>query len=149
MRWVSNHQPPDCLLKYLCRSKKTSKLHVTGLCEGNSPVTGEIPVQRTSNHGNAENVSIWWHHHAIFAKDTLESLPAWRLMTMDKVICDIVLCNGSLTAVLSECWARNNVIYRQTYNISRTLVGSMIVDHSDVVGASPVGAAPTTSSFST
>ena len=31
----------------------------------------------------------------------------------------------------------------------RTLVGNWIVDHSDVVGASPVGAAPTTSSFST
>ena len=30
----------------------------------------------------------------------------------------------------------------------RPLVGNKIVDHSDVVGASPVGAAPTTSSFS-
>ena len=40
-------------------------------------------------------------------------------------------------------------IYRQVSNISRTLVGNKIVDHSDVVGASPVGAAPTTSSFST
>ena len=39
--------------------------------------------------------------------------------------------------------------YRKTSNISRTLVGSKIVDTSDVVGASPVGAAPTTSSFST
>ena len=39
--------------------------------------------------------------------------------------------------------------YRQVSNISRTLVGSKIVDHADVVGASPVGAAPTTSSFST
>ena len=38
--------------------------------------------------------------------------------------------------------------YRQVYNIRRTL-GNKIVDHSDVVGASPVGAAPTTSSFST
>ena len=39
--------------------------------------------------------------------------------------------------------------YRKTTNISRTLVGTKIVDNSDVVGASPVGAAPTTSSFST
>ena len=36
-------------------------------------------------------------------------------------------------------------MYRQTSNISRTLVGNKIVDHSDVVGALPVGAAPTTS----
>ena len=41
------------------------------------------------------------------------------------------------------------VAYRQVSNISRTLVDNKIVDHSDVVGASPVGAAPTTSSFST
>ena len=42
------------------------------------------------------------------------------------------------------CLASNN--YRQVSKISRTLVGNEIVDHSDVVGASPVGAAPTTSS---
>ena len=42
------------------RSNKTSKLRVTGLCEGNSPVIGEFPAQRASN---AENVSIWWRHH--------------------------------------------------------------------------------------
>ena len=42
---VSNHQPYDCLLDRLLRrrSKKTSKLRVTGLCAGNSPVTGEFP----------------------------------------------------------------------------------------------------------
>ena len=40
-------------------------------------------------------------------------------------------------------------IYRQVSNIRRTLVGNEIVDHSDVVGASPVGATPTAPSFST
>ena len=39
--------------------------------------------------------------------------------------------------------------YRQVSNIRRTLVGNKIVNHSDAVGASPVGTAPTTSSFST
>ena len=29
--------------------RKTSKLCVTGLCVGNSPVTGEFPTQRASN----------------------------------------------------------------------------------------------------
>ena len=43
----------------------------------------------------------------------------------------------------------SNITYRKTSNISRTWVGDKIVDNSDVVGASPVGAAPTTSSFST
>ena len=40
--------------------RKHSKLCVTGLCEGNLPVTGEFSAQRAIN---AENVSIWWHHH--------------------------------------------------------------------------------------
>ena len=40
-------------------------------------------------------------------------------------------------------------MYRQVYNIRRILLSNKIVDRSDVVGASPVGAAPTTSSFST
>ena len=44
---------------------------------------------------------------------------------------------------------RWNQIYRQVSDIRRSLEGNKIVDHSDVVGASPVGAAPTTSSFST
>ena len=39
--------------------------------------------------------------------------------------------------------------YPQTYNISRNLVGNKIVDHSDVVRASPVGAALITSSSPT
>ena len=42
-----------------------------------------------------------------------------------------------------------NWAYRKTSNIRRTLVGNKIVDHSDAVGASHVGAAPTTSSSST
>ena len=46
------------------RPKKTSKLRVTGLCEGNSSVTGEFPAQRTRS---AENVSIWWRHHGAVA----------------------------------------------------------------------------------
>ena len=61
---VSNHQPHDYLLNRLFRrwSMKTSKLRVTGLCAGNSPVTGEFPAQRAIS---AENVSIWWRHHNI------------------------------------------------------------------------------------
>ena len=44
----------------------------------------------------------------------------------------------------------NKKLYiRQVSNIRRTLVGNEIGDHSDIVGASPVGAAPNISSFST
>ena len=43
---VSNNQPRDCYLNRLFwrRRKKSSKLHVTTLCEGNSPVIGEFPA---------------------------------------------------------------------------------------------------------
>ena len=59
---VSNHQPHDCLPNRLFRhrSKKTSKLCVTGLCVRNSPVTDEFPAQEASN---TKSVSIWWRHH--------------------------------------------------------------------------------------
>ena len=45
---LSNHRRLDCLLKHLFgrKSKKTWKLRVTGLYEGESPVTGEVPAQR-------------------------------------------------------------------------------------------------------
>ena len=48
---VSNHRRLNYLLKRLfrCRSNKTSKLHVSALCEGNSPVTGEFRAQRVSS----------------------------------------------------------------------------------------------------
>ena len=44
----------DCSLNHLfrCRSKKTSKLLVTGLCEGNPPVSGGFPSQRVINAKN-------------------------------------------------------------------------------------------------
>ena len=68
---VSNHQPHGCLLNRLFRrkSKKTSKLRVTGHCAGNSPGTGEFPAQMASY---AENISIWWRHHAIWPLSELK-----------------------------------------------------------------------------
>ena len=82
---VSNHQPHGCLLNRLFgrRSKKTSKLRVTGLCKGNSPVTGEFPVQRASH---TENVSIWWRHHGMETLSALLALcdgnPSWHKALM-------------------------------------------------------------------
>ena len=53
---VSNYRRLFCLLNCLFkrRPKKTSKLRVTGFCEGNSPVTSELPARKASN---AENVT--------------------------------------------------------------------------------------------
>ena len=61
---VLNHRRIDYLFNRLFRRRpnKISKLSITGLCAGNSPVTGEFPAQMASY---AENVSIWWRHHVI------------------------------------------------------------------------------------
>ena len=74
---VSNHQPHDCLLNRLFRrrSKKTSKLRVTGLCAGNSPATGEFPAQRARN---AENVSVWWRHNDMMTTTHSSAHPAFN-----------------------------------------------------------------------
>ena len=56
------NQAYHCLLDRLFRrrSKKTLKLRIAGLCQGNFTGDRWIPRQRGSN---AENVSIWWRHH--------------------------------------------------------------------------------------
>ena len=58
---ISNHQPHDCLLNRLFqrRSKKISKLPVTGLCAGNSSVTGEFSAQMASKCFYLMTPS-WW-----------------------------------------------------------------------------------------
>ena len=61
---VSNHQPHDCLLSHLFkrRSKKTSKLRVTGLCV-NSPHKGLV----TRKSFPFDDVIIWddYRNHVI------------------------------------------------------------------------------------
>ena len=71
----------------MCKSKKTSKLRVIGLSAGNSPVTGEFPVQKTSY---AENASIWWRHHGT----CLLLSTHWGRVTH--------ICVGNLTIISSD-----------------------------------------------
>ena len=99
---VSNHLSHDCLFRR--RSKKPSKHGVTGLCKGNSSVTGEFPTQRASN---AETVSIWWRHHesrqyAQFQVQTLSwlSFPAHGFHYSD-VIMSAMTCQ--ITGVSIVC----------------------------------------------
>ena len=62
---VSNDLRHDCLLNRLFkrRSKKISKLRVIGLCEGNSPVTGEFPTQRAVRRKCFHLVTSSWVCH--------------------------------------------------------------------------------------
>ena len=61
--WRHQMETFSALLALCGGEKKTSKLHVTGLCVGNSPVTGEFPTQRASN---VEDVSNWLCHHGLY-----------------------------------------------------------------------------------
>ena len=57
---VSNQRLHDCSLNCLFMIKKASKLRVTGLSAGNSPVTGELPSQRASNAENVPFDDVSW-----------------------------------------------------------------------------------------
>ena len=71
---------------YSGRSKKTSKLRITGLCAGISPVTGKFPAQMTSNE---ENASIWWRHH-VGAVQVVNWIFLIYLMHIEKIhVCDL------------------------------------------------------------
>ena len=61
----------------------------------------------------------------------------------------LTICHSFFIGPIWHHIRLKNTKYRKTSNIRRTIVGNQIVDHSDAVGASPVGAALITSSFST
>ena len=65
-----------------------------------------------------------------------------RPQCVNPMVADDLVTHGAREAVAMA------LTYRYTSNIRRALVGNQIVDHADVVGALPVGAAPATSSFS-
>ena len=108
---VSNNQPYHCLLNRLFgrRSEKTSNFRVTGLCVGNSPVTGEFPTQMGSN---AENVSIWWRHHDIFHVSRINSTKSLHAHMSNLVNIIFVLIsiwtiqshNRDLIVASFSCW---------------------------------------------
>ena len=102
---VSNHQPYDCLINRLFR--RGSKLRVTSLCEGNSPVTGEFLAQSASN---AQNVSISWRHH-VDDKSTLIQDECTFKTSAEKAIGEktelfqvMALCSQAASHYLSQCW---------------------------------------------
>ena len=96
---VSNHRRLDYLLNRLFRRrlKKTSKLRVTGLCEGNSSVTGEFPAQRVNN---AENIFIWWRHHYNHKKTEHKN----TVCIFNEVYCKMNLQGDILQTLYSAPW---------------------------------------------
>ena len=132
---VSNHQPHDCLLNHLFRrrSKKTSKFRVTGLCEGNSPVTGEFPAKMDSN---AENVSIWWRHHdAANYIVTMIYNSLWSRISCNNTITLIVYRFGKRLLCITICF-----ICQKTYLAFQNKLAQAMIAHA----LSPCVARPST-----
>ena len=105
---VWNHQPDDCLLIRLFRrrSKKTPKLRVTGLCEGNSPVICEFPAQRASN---AENVPIWWRHHVLALSEF--SSTAENATDAEVLTCTVPMLEGFLEGKTMDVISSGQVLF--------------------------------------
>ena len=83
---ISNHQPHGCLLNRLFRrrSKKTSKLRVTGLCVGNSPGPGISP------HKGPVTRKMFPFDDVIMSKlDTVSLVPGSWCMTIGFCCCII------------------------------------------------------------
>ena len=109
---VSNHQSHDCLLNRLFRrrSKKISKPRVTGLCEGNSPVTGEFPIQRPITREMFPFDDVIMAQEKCWCLGTL--LSTWIILSKGWVIISIIKCGVKLrivseTSMLLPRWISN------------------------------------------
>ena len=99
---VSNHQPRHCLLNRLCerRSKKTSKLRVTGLCAWNSPGTGEFPHKWPVTRKMFPFDDVIMLRGVHFLYDTCNAMQTQRYLDhLDQVT---HVCVGNLTIIDSD-----------------------------------------------
>ena len=92
--------------------RKKSKLRVTGLCEGNSPVTDEFPSQRASN---AENISIRWRHHQLIwcSTNIQDEIPAINFESTSPICRVVCYCHYHLMKGIHH-WP--NLIQWQCHN---------------------------------
>ena len=93
------------------------------------------------------HLNMWLHSCRLCSVPTLGHL--YQLSHLIPHLRKAMPNSANWDCVQRVIFANNKDNYRQISNIRRTLAGNLIHVHSDVVGASPVSAAPTTSSFST
>ena len=118
----------------------------------------KIITRKSSVHRNQGYVALGWsislviyifiyiffyENHCILIPSSLKLVPWGPIDNKPELVQVMTWREQAASHYLNKCRSK----YRKTSNISRVLVGNKIVDHPDVVGASPVGAAPTTSSF--
>ena len=103
---------------FRCRSRKTSKLSVTGLCEGDSPVTSEFPAQKGSvarkrlPFDDVIVELIWWLCRGTAAPDRCTVFLAeytyttsawiWHVPRLKRVLSN-TFSSGILSQVIRKC----------------------------------------------
>ena len=94
----------------------------------------------------------WWHCHEPLSGRTCQSNVSISSVNRIPQAPNRIPQVSNRKYPVSISWkskAQQDIDYCQISNIRHTLVDNNIVFHSEVVGALPVGTAPTTSSFST
>ena len=115
--------------------KQNIKLRVIGLCVGNSPVTNEVPAQRSSN---AENGSIWWRRHRISSSLTIIisfTVKGWstrnpNLFTTVPADCGMLLGHRS-----AKCWLKCYICFLRKISGCQKFLGTFVnwVHHRDIL----------------
>ena len=119
---VSNHRHLDGSPNRLFRrkSKTTSKLRVTGLCEGNPPVTGGFPSQKASN---AENVYILWCYHVCAIFNTTKHLIDTVVIMWQQTTIILGFVEATKFGQFHEYWWKScGPLSKSTYQRNATLL---------------------------
>ena len=97
---VPNHRRLDCLLSclFIRRSKKTSKLRVTGLCGGNTLVTGG------PSHKGPVTRKVFPHDDGIMFKSLWPSDTIWRQRSWSTFPQVMACCLTVPSHYLNQCW---------------------------------------------
>ena len=105
------------------RSKKTSKLRVTGLSE----LTGECPQQKASN---GENVTIWWRHHVLESTDSFMiycNMTAWIFGAKRQAVACVTMENACQPPSWRQCRCDSLWLYLNQRLIPQKTISYMFI----------------------
>ena len=93
---------------------------ISGLCEGNSPVTGEFPAKRARN---VENVSIWWRHHDLNSRNLQDT---FNLVLFHGVYENWALCGNSELMLWTFLHGSNVFLFLPKFTLLRDLASQSV-----------------------
>ena len=129
------HRRIYCFLNRVSRrrSKEASKFRVSGLCEGNLPVTGEFPALRASN---VENVSICWRHDVNILRSMQQGMSVMRILLVGVLVKDdnhMDLARHGvkliLSAIMRRCYRLSDIIEKLSLQPVASIIKITLVYH--------------------